>query len=136
MESNLAIIPSQNAELGSAFCSIQATGDRASDIKVFNAINSPDYRIADYINKVISVENFAVEIVETVNEETGETAQAPRVVLIDSQGKSYTATSVGMLTAIKNAVSVFGMAPWVPALDIEIKQKPTRNGSMLTFTAV
>lgn len=136
MENSLAIIPSQNSELGTAFCSITASGNRTDDARIFNAINSPDYRIADYINKVISVENFAVEIVETVNEETGETAQAPRVVLIDTAGKSYTATSVGMLTAIKNAVSVFGMAPWEPALDIEIKQKPTRNGSMLTFVAV
>lgn len=136
MENALAIIPTQNSELGAAYCSIQATGNRADDAKVFNAINNPEYRIADFINKHIEVENFAVEIVELENEETGEVSRVPRVVLIDTDGAAYQATSIGMLTAIKNAVIVFGNAPWNPALEIEIKQKATRSGSMLTFTVV
>ena len=136
MENNLAIIPNQNSELGTAFCSIQASGNRADDAKVFNAINNPEFRIADFINKEIAVENFAVEIVELENDETGEISRVPRVVLIDTEGNAYQATSVGMLTAVKNAVAVFGMAPWKPALQIVIKQKATRGGSMLTFTAV
>lgn len=133
---NAIAIPTQNSEAGASYCSIVPTGDRTNDAKIFAALNNPEYRIADYINKKIAVENFLIEIQEILNDETGEIERAPRVVLIDEKGKAYQSVSVGMLNAVKNAVQVFGMAPWEPALQVEIKQRPTKSGSMLTFDVV
>lgn len=124
------------AEPGTMFCSIERDGNRESDAKIYNALNNPAGRIADLINKTIPVQDFLVELREIVNEETGELDRVPRVVLITPDGIGYQALSKGMFGAIRNAVISFGPAPWKPALDMEIKQIPTKNGSMLTADVV
>jgi hypothetical protein len=123
-----------SAEAGTTFCSIQADGDRETAKRVYNAMNDPEYRVADFINKTIEVENVLLEIRDILNEETGEISRVPRVVLIDVDCKAYQATSVGMFNVIKNAYAVFGQAPWTPPLKMHIKQKAVKNGSMLTAT--
>lgn len=120
-------------DAGTTFCSIEINpNDRKSAAKVFDALNNPTYQVADYINKDIQVANILLEVSEIVNEDTGEVSRAPRVVLIDPDGNSYQAVSIGMFNAVKNAVRCFGPAPWEPALVFSIKQKPVKNGSMLT----
>lgn len=120
--------------VGASFCSINADpNDRKAASKVFNALNNPDHRVADFINKKIAVKDVLVEISEVVNESTGEIETAPRVVLIDDKGEAYQSVSVGMFGAVKNAIKVFGQPTWEPPLDVIIKQKPVGKGSMLTF---
>lgn len=121
-----------SADAGTMICSIENNGDRAQQAKIFNALNEPDHRIADFINKEITVKDVLIEIRDILNEETGEIARVPRVVLISPDGTSYQATSVGIFNSVKNAFHAFGVAPWDPALTFEIKQKPVKNGSMLT----
>ena len=125
------------AETGTTYCTIKADPtDRKSAAKIYNALNNPEFRIADMINKVIPVQDFLVELREIINEETGEIDRVPRVVLITPDGEGYQAVSKGMFGAVRNAVASFGEAPWVPPLDMEIKQIPTKNGSMLTADVV
>ena len=120
--------------VGASYCSIKADpADRDAAGRVFNALNNPEHRVADFINKKISVKDVLVEIAEVVNEDTGEVEQAPRVVLIDEKGEAYQSVSVGMFTAVKNAIKVFGAPTWEPPLGIVIKQKAVGKGSMLTF---
>lgn len=120
-------------DAGTTFCSIEINpNDRKSAARVFDALNNPTYQVADFINKDIPVANILLEVAEIVNEDTGEISRAPRVVLIDQEGNSYQAVSIGMFNAVKNAVRCFGPAPWEPVLTFSIKQKPVKNGSMLT----
>ena len=120
-------------DAGTTFCSIEIDPtDRKSAAKVFDALNNPTHQVADFINKPIDVANVLIEVAEMTNEDTGEITRAPRVVLIDPAGESYQAVSVGMFTCVKNAFRCFGPAPWDPPLTFDIKQKPVKNGSMLT----
>lgn len=138
MENNnaLATVAATAENVGASFCSITPTGDRKHDAQIFAALNNPEFRIANYINKRIKVVNVLVEIRELMNDESGEIETAPRVVLIDDKGAAYQAVSKGIFNAVKNAFTVFGNAPWDPALEIEIKQVAVGNGSMLTFDVV
>ena len=120
------------AATGTTYCSVEANGDRATAAKVFNAMNNPEFRVADFINKEIPVQDILIETVEFPDEETGEVDRVPRVVLMTPEGKAYQATSLGMYTAVKRATLCFGNAPWKPALTFVIKQRPVKNGSMLT----
>lgn len=130
-KTNINTMLAQDA--GTTYCSIEIDPkDRKSAAKVFDALNNPTFQVADYINKSIEVSNVLLEVAEIVNEDTGEVTRAPRVVLIDAQGNSYQAVSIGMFNAVKNAFRCFGAAPWEPALVFDIKQKPVKNGSMLT----
>lgn len=119
--------------VGAGYCSIEIDpSDRKKAAKVYNALNNPEHRVSDYINKDINVSDVLVEIREIVNEETGAIDTVPRVVLIDDQGAAYQAISIGMFNAVQNAFHVFGQPTWEPALTFTIKQRPTKNGSMLT----
>lgn len=127
---NLSQELSENAS--TVFCSVQG-GDRATKAKVYNAMNNPEHKVGDMINKTINVKDVLVEIIELANEETGEVEEAPRVVLIDDKGKAYQAVSAGIFNAVKNAIQVFGAPTWDEPLPCLIKQVPVKNGSMLTF---
>lgn len=119
--------------IGSMVCSIKPDGDRKTAAKIYAAMNNPENRIADFINKKISVSDYLIEIVEIASEETGEMSTVPRVVLIAEDGTSYQATSYGVANSVRNLVQAVGDAPWKPALQLEIKQRPTKRGSMLTL---
>lgn len=137
MENNaLAKLAVSSETVGQTVCSIQPTGNRKEDARIFSAMNNPEFRIANFINKKICVTDVLVEIREILNEDTGEIETAPRVVLIDEDGKAYQAVSKGIFNAVRNAFNVFGAAPWDPALEIEVKQVAVGKGSMLTFDVV
>lgn len=120
-------------DAGTMLCTIPADpNDRKTMAKIFKALNDPTHRVGDFINKEIKVENILIETADILNEETGEISRVPRVVLITPEGESYQAVSMGMFNAVKNAFRCFGAAPWKPALTFTIKQKPVKNGSMLT----
>ncbi len=135
-ENALATIAATNEYVGKMVCSIQPTGNRKEDAKIFAALNNPEFRIANFINKRIKVANILVEIREILNEDSGEIETAPRVVLISDEGKAYQAVSKGIFSAVKNAFEVFGAAPWDPPLEIEVKQIALGKGSMLTFDVI
>ena len=119
--------------VGASYCSIAADrNDRAKAAKVYNALNNPEFRVSDFINKDIAVSDVLIEVSEIMNEDTGAIDTVPRVVLIDDAGKAYQSVSVGMFNCVKNAIKVFGEPTWEPALVFTIRQKPTKNGSMLT----
>lgn len=132
----LAMVSATAENVGQTVCSITPTGNRKEDARIFTALNNPEYRIANFINKKIAVTDVLVEIRELLNEKSGEIETAPRVVFIDADGKAYQAVSKGIFNAVKNAYQVFGAAPWEPALEIEIKQVAVGKGSMLTFDVV
>lgn len=120
-------------DAGTMLCTIPADpNDRKTMAKIFKALNDPTHRVADFINKEIPVENILIEAADILNDETGEISRVPRVVLITPEGESYQAVSMGMFNAVKNAFRCYGEAPWNPALTFAIKQKPVKNGSMLT----
>lgn len=115
--------------------------DRATSAKIFNAMNNPSEKISAHINETIEVQDYLVEIAEIEETDqygmaTGSTATVPRVVLVSPDGTAYQAVSVGMANAVRNIVAVCGDAPWNPAVQLKIKQVPTKNGSMLTVEMV
>ena len=92
------------ADLTSAktqFCSITPkTNDEKATL--FKAMNNPDFRLSDMINKVIKVKDVYVEVVDCHNDETGEVTQCPRIVFIDDKGVGYQCVSIGVFSALKN----------------------------------
>ena len=79
---------------------------------ITNAMNNPDGRLADFVNKEIAVKDLYVEKVEMANQETGELQTCPRIVLIDKDGRSYGCVSFGILGSLKKIMSVYGAPTW------------------------
>lgn len=116
----------------SSFCSLTASTieEKAS---LFKAMNNPDFRVSDCINKTIMAKDVYCETVQCVNRNTGEVTHAPRIVIIDMEGKGYQCVSIGMLGALKKVFQVFGMPTWEQGLPLEIKQIKKGDRSLLTF---
>jgi hypothetical protein len=114
---------------------VPATREEA--VTVYNAVNNPDYRLADFINKEIAVKHVLIETVELVNEKSGEIEKCPRTVLIDTKGKSYVAVSFGIFNSMKRVVQMFGEpSTWDKPVSIEVKQIKKGQNSILTLNIV
>lgn len=105
---------------------------------VYNATTAPEFRVKDCINQDIELAHFAITMVDVVNKETGEVNTAPHITLIDSDGKGYACTSVGVFNALRNIVQAFGLPDtWDHPRKFRIKQvNKSADVSYLTLQAV
>lgn len=117
------------------FCSMVATTDEER-AQLFNAMNNPDERLADCINMQIKAKDLYVEIVNCTNEETGEVTAVPRIVIIDENGKSYQCVSIGIYSALKKVIQVYGAPTWEKPITLEVKQVSKGTRKMLTLNVV
>lgn len=115
-----------------SLCSIEAK-DRKSAAKVYKALNNPDHRVGDFINKEINIQDVLIEPIEVTNDETGEMNLAPRVVLIDDMGKAYQAVSQGIANSVLLMKKIFGDPTWDEPIPATVRQVSTKRGSMLTL---
>lgn len=146
MENQIAVRQNQNnifsdegysvaVDLTSAqtqFCSMIATTDEQK-AKLFNAMNNPDKRIGDCINMTINAKDLYVEVVNCTNEETGEVTACPRIVIIDDKGVGYQAVSVGIFSALKKVIQVFGAPTWENPVKLKVQQITKGSRKMLTL---
>lgn len=118
---------------GQFYCSIKDDGTRKTKVAIFNAVNGADDSIADHIGEVIEVVNVVAHPVELLDEETGEVVNALRTVLIDKNGKTYTAVSQGITSALSKIFSIIGTpedGAWEKEpVKMKIRQVKTRNGN-------
>lgn len=114
------------------YCSIKNDGTRKTQIAIFNAVNSAEESLADQINKDLEIVNVVAHPVTLVDENTGEVVQALRTVLIDKNGKGYTAVSSGIANALSRIFAIVGTpdgGAWEKEpVKMRIKQVKTRNG--------
>lgn len=115
-----------------SFSSLSATTDEEK-ADLFNAINNPEKRLADCINMKINAKDLFIEVVDCTNEETGEVTACPRIVIIDDQGVSYQAVSLGIYSALKKVIQIFGTPTWANPITLEVKQVTKGTRKMLTI---
>lgn len=117
------------------FCSMKAETDEEK-AKLFNAMNNPDERLSDSINKQIKAKDLYIEVVQCTNEETGEVTSCPRIVIIDDKGKSYQCVSIGIYSALKKVIQVYGAPTWETPVKLEVKQITKGARKMLTLNVI
>lgn len=132
-----------NVNTNETYMSFNAT-TQEEKIKLYNAINVPDYKLSDFINKSISVRDviiMGVEINREVNpfdnngfDGVDDKRKANRVILIDMDGKSYAATSDGISNAVRTLMNVFGSLHFEDGLNVTVKQINVKRGSLLTLS--
>lgn len=114
------------------FCSMQPTDDKERAL-LFNAMNNPDKRLGDCINTTIAMKDLFCEVVTLENKNTGTTNKCPRIVIIDEKGVGYAAVSLGIYSALKKIIALYGQPTWDPPVPIEVKQVTKGDRKMLTL---
>lgn len=118
-----------NPPASAMYCSMTAN-THAGKMAVFNAINSPDAKVNDYIGKQIALANIVAHPITLVDENSGEMIDALRVILVDANNKSYEAVSGGIANAVQRIIQIFGQpTEWEKPIMVEPTQKQTRNGT-------
>lgn len=85
--------------------------------------------LADALGQTINLTNFIVQSVTLQDEKSGEVNDAPRVTLIDAEGEAFHATSVGLLSALRNIIATLGEPDtWPEALPIKVVEQRGRSG--------
>lgn len=115
-----------------SFSSLSAETDEEK-ANLFNAINNPEKRLADCINMKIKAKDLYIEVVNCTNEETGEITACPRIVIIDDKGVAYQAVSLGIYSALKKVIQIFGAPTWEKPITLEVKQVTKGTRKMLTL---
>lgn len=115
-----------------SFSSLKAETDEEK-AQLFNAINNPEKRLADCINMTIEAKDLYIEVVNCTNEETGEITACPRIVIIDKKGVAYQAVSLGIYSALKKVIQIFGSPTWEKPIKLEVKQVTKGARKMLTL---
>lgn len=116
-----------------SFCSVDPELGADAKKLIYNASNNPTHKIDDYINKTIMLKDVFVEIIELVNDTTGEMEQAPRIVLIDEKGESFQCVSNGVFGSLKKLIAIFGEPTYVEPIPVVVKQVKVKRGTMLTL---
>lgn len=105
------------------------TGDDfATKVAVLNAVTNST-PIADNLGKTIKLANVVVQSVEMENEQTGELANQPRVILIDDKGAAFHAISGGILKSVENLFGILGHpSTWPGPVSVQIVEEKSRRG--------
>lgn len=121
-----------NQSVQGSFCSFVAETDEQK-ASLYKAMTSPDRKMSDFINQKINAVDVFVEQVEITDDETGEVAVLPRVVIFDQDGTTYSATSRGIFNALKRLFLVYGMPHWEKPIPLIIKQTTAKNRKFMTL---
>lgn len=105
-----------------------ATTTQEEKAIAFNAMNSPQHRVSDMINKTISLKDIYVETVNCIDK-NGVIAICPRIVLVDVNGEAYACVSVGMFGSLSKLIQVYGEPTWTEGINVEITQSKTKTGN-------
>lgn len=114
------------------FCSMEPKDDKERAM-LFNAMNNPDKRLGDCINTTIKMKDLFCEVVSLENKNTGEIDKCPRIVIIDDKGVGYAAVSLGIYSALKKIIALYGPPTWEQPVPVEIKQLTKGERKMLTL---
>lgn len=105
-------------------------------INLYNAMNAPAVRVSECINTTIMVQDVFVEVVNLIDQQSGELVPCPRIVLIDTEGVGYVAVSQGVFNALKKLIAIFGQPTWKNGLALKVKQIDLKGKRLFTLEAV
>lgn len=121
--------PSMFENTSSALFSTIKVTDRASKIKVYNAISDSENSLDDHKGEVLEITDFVAHPITLQDDVTGQDVQAMRVVLLDKDGIGYHAVSGGVVSSMQRIIAIVGQGPWTDEpLQIVPIEKKTRKG--------
>lgn len=115
------------------------SGDLTTDFgkeAYFKCLTDCDAKLSEMINKRIFVRDvYTAKVRAAVKDDngkpTGETKVLTRIVLIDTDGNTYTCSSVGVANSIAAIIRMCGKPSWVNGLPLMVKQKNLANGNSI-----
>lgn len=114
--------------------------DRKQAVAFYNATANPDMKLKEHVNEVIDLVHVSVECAEVNAQlEDGSAGKviAPRIVLIDAEGKSYSCVSTGIYNSLKRLFALVGNPEtWTEPVKVKPILISTKKGQVLSLVLV
>lgn len=127
--------PERNNEL--TYCSIVCkTNEERKNL--FNALEQADVLLNDVVGTEFELNNVYIHRYEKINEETGEVEPKVRIILFDTEGRSYACGSFGIFNILRRMFEVFGTPNhWEQPLKVRVVKKDIKdNKKMLSLELI
>ena len=125
------IMTNENQNNENVYCSIICkTYEEKKNL--FNALEQADILLNDIVGTEIELKDVYVRKYEKINEETGEVENKVRVILFDTEGKSYATGSFGIFNILGRIIEAFGTPDtWSEALKVKVIKKDIDNNKKM-----
>lgn len=125
-------IANLNNGVTSVYSSIEGD-DFESKTAVAKAVSS-SVPLRDHAGKTLNLRDIIVQVADMTDEDTGEVTQAPRVILIDTEGVSYHATSNVILKDVRAIMGILGKPSTWPEGGVPVKMVEGQSGKNRYYT--
>lgn len=118
----------------SSYCSIICKTNEERKY-LFNALEQADVLLNDVVGTEFELKDVYIHKYEKINEETGEVEPKVRIILFDTEGKSYACGSFGIFNILRRIFEVFGTPDrWEQPLKVRVTKKDIKdNKKMLSL---
>lgn len=125
----------RNNEL--TYCSIICKNNEERK-NLFNALEQADVLLNDVVGTEFELKDVYIQRYEKINVETGEVEPKVRIILFDSEGKSYACGSFGIFNILRRVFEVFGTPDqWEHPLKVRVIKKDIHdNKKMLSLELI
>lgn len=96
-------------------------------IMMFNAINKCDSDLTEHVNEIIKIKDVIAHKVTLTDMNTKKPMQVSRLVIIDTDNKTYQSFSEGIVSSISRLMSIFGQPTWEDGIAVKIVPVKTKN---------
>lgn len=121
----------------SSYCSVVCkTNEERKNL--FNALEQADVLLNDVVGTEFELKDVYIHKYERINDETGEVEPKVRIILFDSEGKSYACGSFGIFNILGRMFEVFGTPNrWEQPLKVRVVKKDIHdNKKMLSLELI
>lgn len=127
--------PERNNEL--TYCSVMCKNIEERKY-LFNALEQADVLLNDVVGIEFELKDVYIHRYEKINEKTGEVEPRVRIILFDSEGKSYACGSFGIFNILRRMFEVFGTPnQWEQPLKVRVVKKDIKdNKKMLSLELI
>lgn len=105
---------------------------------LFNALEQADVLLNDVVGTEFELKDVYIHRYERINDETGEVEPKVRIILFDTEGKSYACGSFGIFNILCRMFEVFGTpTEWEQPLKVRVVKKDIKdNKKMLSLELI
>lgn len=95
-----------------------------------------DSRLTDQLNKKLLITDYFAHQIQLTDKATGEIKDAVRMVLIDTEGKTYECVAAVLIKSFQGVMFAYGKPPWPKGVTLEVLKKTSGLNNIFTFKAI
>lgn len=104
---------------------------RRDQLATYNLIAGESASLMDHLKEPIQVRDLVIHKMDQIDAETGERSEMIRIILVDAEGCSYSAVSIGVLNCLKKMIKLVGPPTWDPPIELTPRTVRTAAGRTL-----